>query len=76
MTAYELRRHLAAEHDVRMSGADYGTLLTIHDIEHRAAAGHNHDDDHEAGRGAPDALWTIALLLAIILMLHALGVRL
>jgi hypothetical protein len=49
MTAYELRRHLAAEHDVRMLGADYGTLVTVHAIEHRSGAGHDHDHDGEGG---------------------------
>lgn len=43
MTAYELRHHLAAEHDVRMVGADYGTLLTVHDIEHRTGQDHEHE---------------------------------
>lgn len=44
MTAYELRRHLAEQHDVRMIGADYATLLTIHDIEHRNMQEHEHED--------------------------------
>jgi hypothetical protein len=45
MTAYELRQHLAAEHDVRIVGADYGTLLKVHDIEHRAGQEHDHDSE-------------------------------
>lgn len=45
MTAYELRRHLATDHDVKMSGADYGTLLAVHDVEHRP--GVDQDHDHE-----------------------------
>jgi hypothetical protein len=48
MTAYELRRHLAADHGVRMVGADYGTLLTVHDIEHRADQEHEHEDSTDA----------------------------
>lgn len=44
MTAFELRRHLAAEHAVRMVGADYGTLCTVHDDEHRTGQGHDHED--------------------------------
>lgn len=45
MTAYELRRHLQAEHDVRMNGADYGALLTVHDGEHRDVnIAHSHDE--------------------------------
>ena len=51
MTAYELRRHLAAEHDVRMVGADYGTLLTVHDIEHRPGV----DQDHTHEERTADA---------------------
>jgi hypothetical protein len=43
VTAYELRRHLAGEHDVRMIGADYGTLLKVHDLEHRPGIGQDHD---------------------------------
>lgn len=45
-TAYELRRHLAADHDVHISGADYGTLITIHTVEHRPGTtlGHHHED--------------------------------
>lgn len=50
MTAYELRRHLAAEHDIRMLGADYGTLLTVHDIEHRTAHDHVHEEHTDAVR--------------------------
>ena len=42
MTAYEIRRHLAAAHDVNMVGADYGTLLRVHDLEHRPGV----DQDH------------------------------
>ena len=45
MTAYELRRHLAADHDVQMTGADYATLLTVHDIEHRGPDGQGHIHD-------------------------------
>ena len=75
MTAFELRRHLAAEHDVRILGADYGTLIAVHDVEHRTDVGHVHDD--QAGQGQVQGfLWTLALILAIILMLHALGVHL
>lgn len=48
MTAYELRRHLAADHDVRMVGADYGTLLAVHDIEHRAEPDHVHEERTDA----------------------------
>jgi hypothetical protein len=44
MTAFELRRHLATEHEIRMVGADYGTLCTVHDIEHRTGRDHDHED--------------------------------
>lgn len=44
MTAYELRLHLRRQHDVNMVGADYTTLLTVHDVEHRGGnADHRHD---------------------------------
>lgn len=42
MTAYELRHHLRDRHQIRMLGADYGTLLTVHDQEHRIE-GQDHD---------------------------------
>lgn len=42
MTAYQLRIHLQRVHDVRIVGADYGTLITVHDIEHRAGRDHDH----------------------------------
>lgn len=48
MTAFELRRHLAAEHDVRMVGADYGTLLMVHDVEHRGGQDHDHEGRTDA----------------------------
>lgn len=44
MTAYELRRHLAHEHDVNLVGLDYGSLTVVHHGEHRAGAAHQHDD--------------------------------
>lgn len=49
-TAFELRRHLAADHDIRMSGADYATLLAAHADEHVPGVdqGHTHTHDGEA----------------------------
>lgn len=47
-TAYELRNHLAADHVVRMLGADYGTLLKVHEIEHRAGQDHTHEERSDA----------------------------
>lgn len=44
MTAWELRRHLAAGHDVHISGADYDTLLALHDDDHRLSQDHDHED--------------------------------
>jgi hypothetical protein len=44
MTAYELRRHLASDHDVRISGADYDVLLALHDDDHRTAQDHDHEE--------------------------------
>ena len=49
MTAYELRRHLATEHDVRILGADYATLVTLHSVEHRPGLVRDHE--HEEGPG-------------------------
>lgn len=50
MTAYELRLHLAGQHDVSLRGADYGTLLTVHDVEHRSGqAAHDHPDGEGDG---------------------------
>lgn len=44
MTAYLLRKHLAADHDIDLTGADYALLLTVHDDEHRNPQPHTHDD--------------------------------
>lgn len=45
MTAYELRTHLRRAHGVNLLGLDYGTLLTVHDVEHRAGdQDHSHDE--------------------------------
>lgn len=75
MSGYQLRRHLAQHHDVRCSGLDYAALTAIHDIEHRVDQDHTHDDD--VGQGQLQGfLWTLALLLAILLMLKVLGVHL
>lgn len=45
MTAYELRRHLAAGHEVRLSGLDYDSLLAVHDGEHRGGTCQDHTHD-------------------------------
>lgn len=45
VNAYELRRHLRHDHDINMVGADYGTLLTVHDAEHQGdGQDHAHDE--------------------------------
>lgn len=44
MTAYELRLHLRREHDMQLAGLRYDQLLAIHDDDHRAESGHQHDD--------------------------------
>lgn len=45
LSAYQLRHHLAIDHDVRIAGADYATLVTLYSVEHRGgSAGHQHDD--------------------------------
>lgn len=46
MTAYELRNHLIHWHGIRLLGADHGTLVTVHDIEHRTASSVP-DHEHE-----------------------------
>jgi hypothetical protein len=43
MTAYEMRVHLRRAHQVNMIGADYGTLLKVHDLEHRPGIAQDHD---------------------------------
>jgi len=55
-TAYELRMHLQRAHGVRLAGLDYGSLLTIHDVEHRPGIGqdHEHDDGPSPGRWMRD----------------------
>lgn len=47
MTGYELRRHLAADHDIHSSGLDYAALLGLHDLEHRPGheCTHSHAED-------------------------------
>lgn len=73
MTAYELRRHLATDHGVRIVGADYATLITVHNVEHRTPADHRHDDPDQAGHSTPDFLWTISLIVFIVFLLDRLG---
>lgn len=48
MTAYELRRHLAAAHDVSIRGAPYDVLTLIHQNEH--AVTDRPDHTHEETR--------------------------
>lgn len=43
MTAYELRRHLAAQHAFDLRGAAYETLLAVHDAEHRPGVAQDHE---------------------------------
>lgn len=48
MTAYELRRHLAAGHDIHISGADYDVLLDLHDEDHHQPQDHDHEERTDA----------------------------
>lgn len=48
MTAFELRRHLAAQHDLPLHGLTMGQLVKIHDQDHEAVPlDHVHDHDGE-----------------------------
>ena len=51
MTAFELRRHLADQHRIDMTGRQFATLVYVHDNDHHAGADHVHDHDGE-GDGA------------------------
>lgn len=42
MTAYELRRHLAAEHQIQARGLDYEHLIALHEDDHHSPQGHDH----------------------------------
>jgi hypothetical protein len=44
VNAYELRKHLAAAHDLPLSGLPYPQLVMIHDQQHLVVQGHYHDD--------------------------------
>jgi len=47
MTAFELRRHLAAQHDLPLHGLTMAQLTKIHDQDHQAVLAHAHDHDGE-----------------------------
>jgi len=47
MTAFELRRHLAAAHDLPLHGLPMEQLVKVHDHEHLADQDHAHDHDGE-----------------------------
>ena len=51
MTAYRLRHHLTDQHNIRILAADYGTLITVHDLEHRAENQDHSHGDAKAGDG-------------------------
>lgn len=48
MTAYELRNHLRDRHNINLRGADYATLLAVHDEEHKTGQNHDHEDHTDA----------------------------
>lgn len=43
MTAFELRRHLAADHQIPSRGLNYEQLIAIHEDDHQVAQGHDHN---------------------------------
>jgi len=43
MTAYQLRRHLAAQHHLHMTGANFETLALVHQVEHQQETDHHHE---------------------------------
>lgn len=45
MTADEVCRHLAVAHHVVLQGLAYDELVKVHDHEHLAGQGHDHDDE-------------------------------
>lgn len=44
MTAYQLRRHLTAAHDLPTRGLPYADLVAVHDDDHRIEQDHTHHD--------------------------------
>lgn len=53
MNGYQLRHHLARAHALRIMGADWGTLQTLHSIEHRPGV----EVDHDHAEGPNPAEW-------------------
>lgn len=47
MTAHQLRKHLADQHEIVMWGAAYDTLLRRHDVDHRFSTEVDHVHDGE-----------------------------
>jgi hypothetical protein len=55
MSGYELRRHLAGDHDIHVAGLAFAELTDIHAGEHfpdrsRPASDHDHDEDERGDR--------------------------
>lgn len=42
MTGYELRRHLAADHQIPTSGLTYEELSALHRSDHEVSQDHDH----------------------------------
>lgn len=42
MTAYQLRRHLAADHALEVRGFPYEELIALHEDDHKVAQNHDH----------------------------------
>lgn len=45
MTAYELRKHLATNHNLNLRGSSHEALTRIHNMDHQNAPDHNHDTE-------------------------------
>lgn len=42
MNAFELRQHLARDHQIPTRGLAYEQLVALHEDDHRVAQGHDH----------------------------------
>jgi len=75
MTAFELRRHLAADHGIDLRGANYAQLVAVHNDDHQTGAEHIHTDEAgHLGGGLEQILYLIVLFVFIIVFLRLLGV--
>lgn len=74
MTAFQLRKHLAADHGLELRGLGYAALILIHQDDHRADCDHSHDD-RQAGHLGGDIgqlFYLVILFLFILILLRVL----